>query len=97
MATFFPVWRLVKTYKCSHTGNAVNNIGIVFPRYGHLQALKGWKRLGPPRSRLGVRYFVVARIAVLLMRGGHLVIAIWSLMTQGTYFRQSALRRRTLM
>ena len=81
----------------------------IFPRYGRagdlflprsLRALKGWRRLGPPRSRVGVLFFVIAGIAALLIRAGHMDMAIWTLMTHGAYLRPVScmqLRKRCLV
>lgn len=54
------------------------------------RALKGWRRIAPPRSRVGVAFFVVAGIAAELLRRGFLSMAIWVLVGHGGYLRPSS-------
>ena len=80
-----------------------------FPRFGRAgdlrmprswRALKGWRRLAPPRSRVGAVLFVIAGIAALLVKNGHIDMALWTLLGFGGYLRPSTnmrLRRGSLI
>ena len=64
------------------------------------RALKGWRRLAPPRSRVGVAFYVVAGIAGELLRMNCWWMAAWVLMGHGGYLRPSTnmqLRRGSLI
>ena len=80
-----------------------------FPRFGRAgdlktprswRALKGWRRLAPPRSRVGAVLVVAAGIAALLVKSGHIDMALWTLLGFGGYLRPSTnmrLRRGSLI
>ena len=81
----------------------------MYPRYGKQgdlglprahRALKGWRRLAPPRSRVGVVWYVVAGVAACLLRDNHFDMAAWVVMAHGCYLRPAScmtLRRRCLV
>mmetsp|Transcript_1875 Transcript_1875/g.4097 ORF Transcript_1875/g.4097 Transcript_1875/m.4097 type:complete len:437 (+) Transcript_1875:86-1396(+) len=65
-----------------------------------VQALKGWKKLSPPRSRVATSAFVVSAIAAELTRRGLLQMALWVLLGFGCYLRPASnlkLRRGSLL
>jgi hypothetical protein len=80
-----------------------------FPRYGRhgdyslpraLRALKGWRRLGPPRSRVGITFFEVAAIAARLCQTGYFLMCVWVLLGHAGYLGPSTnmgLRRACLV
>lgn len=64
------------------------------------RALKGWRRLEPPRSRIGVTIYVVSAVAAELISRRRQDMAVWTLIYHLGYLRPStnmALRRRCLV
>ncbi len=55
--------------------------------------MKGWCRLTPPRSRVGVVYFVIAAIAAKLVEMNCWWMAVWVLLGHGGYLRPSSIMR----
>ena len=53
------------------------------------RAVKGFRRLAPPRSRVAETLPVVAAIATGLVRSGQLEMALWTLISFGLYLRPS--------
>lgn len=57
------------------------------------RAMKGWRRLVPPRSRVGVVFYVIAGIAAMLVEMGFWWMAFWVLLGHGGYLRPSSIMR----
>lgn len=55
-----------------------------------VRALKGWRRLAPPRSRVGVSVYVVSAIAARLVARGRLDMGARVVLAHGAYLRPSA-------
>ena len=53
------------------------------------RALRGYRRLSPPQSRVGVAWPVVAGIAARLIANGFLFMAVYTILCFGAYLRPS--------
>jgi hypothetical protein len=98
-----------KGYDLGIGERTVAGMMFCFPRFGRFgdlemprahRASKGWRRLAPAKSRVPLTFYVIATISALIAAEGHRLMALWVLISFGTYFRPGSmmqLRRSSLL
>ena len=89
-----------KGYDLNVGEKTVAALMFVFPRFSRFgdlkiprvhRALRGWRRLAPPKSRVPLTFYVVAAISALLVADSQVSMALWCLISFGTYFRPGSM------
>ena len=89
-----------KGYDLNVGERVVAALMFCFPRFSRLgdlkiprayRALRGWRCLAPANSRIPLTFYVVAALSALMAREGHRLMALWCLISFGTYFRPGSM------
>ena len=59
------------------------------------RALLGWRRLAPAKSRTPLTFYVVAALSALVAKEGYRLMALWCLISFGTYFKPGSMMQLT--